>query len=53
MKNIRLLASIAAGSVLLSATARAQEADKEGERAWQVWRWPWAVRWSRLFTIVR
>lgn len=25
----------------------------EGERAWQVWRWPWAVRWSRLFTIVR
>ncbi len=25
----------------------------EGERAWQVWRWPVAVRWSRLFTIVR
>jgi signal peptidase I len=25
----------------------------EGERAWQVWRWPIAVRWSRLFTIVR
>lgn len=25
----------------------------EGERAWQVWRWPWAVRWSRLFSIVR
>jgi signal peptidase I len=25
----------------------------EGERAWQVWRWPWAVRWTRLFTIVR
>ena len=25
----------------------------EGERAWQVWRWPWAVRWSRLFTLVR
>ena len=25
----------------------------EGERAWQFWRWPWAVRWSRLFTIVR
>lgn len=25
----------------------------EGERAWQVWRWPWSVRWSRLFTIVR
>jgi signal peptidase I len=25
----------------------------EGEHAWEVWRWPWAVRWSRLFTIVR
>ena len=25
----------------------------EGERAWMVWRWPWAVRWDRLFTIVR
>jgi signal peptidase I len=25
----------------------------EGERAWQFWRWPWAMRWSRLFTIVR
>ncbi len=25
----------------------------EGERAWEVWRWPWSVRWHRLFTIVR
>lgn len=25
----------------------------EGEAAWKVWRWPWVVRWSRLFTIVR
>lgn len=25
----------------------------EGEAAWHVWAWPWAVRWSRLFTIVR
>jgi signal peptidase I len=25
----------------------------EGEHAWQVWNWPWAVRWSRLFSIVR
>ena len=25
----------------------------EGERAWMIWRWPWAVRWNRLFTIVR
>ena len=26
---------------------------REGERAWEFWRWPWSVRWSRLFTIVR
>jgi signal peptidase I len=25
----------------------------EGERAWDIWRWPFSVRWSRLFTIVR
>ncbi len=25
----------------------------EGERAWEFWRWPVSVRWSRLFTIVR
>ena len=25
----------------------------EGEPAWKVWRWPWVVRWDRLFTIVR
>ncbi|MGZ8388930.1 MAG: signal peptidase I, partial [Rhodoplanes sp.] len=25
----------------------------DGVPAWQVWAWPWAVRWSRLFTIVR
>jgi signal peptidase I len=25
----------------------------EGTQAWEVWRWPWSVRWSRLFTIVR
>jgi signal peptidase I len=25
----------------------------EGERAWELWRWPWSVRWGRLFTIVR
>jgi signal peptidase I len=24
-----------------------------GARAWQVWRWPWSVRWSRLFSMVR
>jgi signal peptidase I len=26
---------------------------REGEHAWMVWRWPWSVRWDRLFTIVR
>jgi len=26
---------------------------QEGERAWELWRWPWTVRWSRLFTLVR
>src|SRR5688572_5282746 len=25
----------------------------EGERAWEFWRWPVSVRWSRLLTIVR
>jgi signal peptidase I len=24
-----------------------------GTPAWEVWNWPWAVRWSRLFTLVR
>jgi len=34
MKHVRLLVSVAAGSVLLSATALAQ-ADKKAERAWK------------------
>jgi len=25
----------------------------DGEPAWQVWRWPLSLRWSRLFTIIR
>ena len=25
----------------------------EGTPAWEVWRWPWTVRWNRLFTLVR
>ena len=25
----------------------------DGEHAWQFWRWPFSVRWNRLFTIVR
>jgi signal peptidase I len=24
-----------------------------GEPAWHVWSWPWAVRWTRLFTLIR
>ena len=24
-----------------------------GVSAWEVWRWPWAMRWGRLFSIVR
>jgi signal peptidase I len=26
---------------------------EDGEPAWQVWRWPWIVRWHRLFQPVR
>jgi signal peptidase I len=26
---------------------------EDGEPAWQVWRWPWIVRWSRMFHPVR
>jgi len=26
---------------------------RDGDRAWEVWHWPWSVRWNRLFTIVR
>ena len=25
----------------------------EGASAWQIWRWPWAVRWGRLGRLVR
>ena len=25
----------------------------DGAPAWEVWHWPWTVRWSRLFTLVR
>jgi signal peptidase I len=25
----------------------------EGERAWMVWKWPWTVRWDRLFSAIR
>jgi signal peptidase I len=25
----------------------------DGEAAWKFWRWPWVVRWERLFSIVR
>jgi signal peptidase I len=26
---------------------------KDGTHAWEFWRWPWDVRWNRLFTLVR
>jgi signal peptidase I len=26
---------------------------RDDAHAWEVWRWPWAVRWERLFTLVR
>jgi signal peptidase I len=26
---------------------------RDDAHAWEVWRWPWAVRWDRLFTLVR
>ena len=25
----------------------------DGGHAWQVWRWPWSLRWSRVFQVVR
>jgi signal peptidase I len=25
----------------------------DGGPAWHIWSWPWSVRWSRLFTLVR
>jgi signal peptidase I len=25
----------------------------EGTPAWEVWRWPWTVRWDRIFQRVR
>jgi signal peptidase I len=26
---------------------------KEGDHAWEFWKWPWTVRWGRLFSFVR
>jgi signal peptidase I len=26
---------------------------EEGSAAWQFWKWPWSVRWSRIFSPVR
>ena len=25
----------------------------EGQNAWMFWRWPWSVRWNRIFKLVR
>ena len=26
---------------------------EEGTHAWEVWTWPWSVRWGRIFSLVR
>ena len=26
---------------------------RDDTAAWEIWDWPWAVRWTRLFTLVR
>jgi signal peptidase I len=26
---------------------------RAGDHAWEVWDWPWTVRWSRLLTLAR
>src|ERR1700722_20011367 len=26
---------------------------KDGTHVWELWRWPWDVRWDRMFTLVR
>ena len=26
---------------------------RDGTHAWEIWRWPWDVRWSRMFSLVR
>jgi signal peptidase I len=26
---------------------------KDGTHVWELWRWPWDVRWDRIFTLVR
>ena len=33
-----------------AATAKRAE---EGDSAWQIWKWPTSVRWSRIFQPVR
>ncbi len=25
---------------------------KQGDAAWEVWKWPWSVRWDRLFKVL-
>jgi signal peptidase I len=25
----------------------------DGQPAWHIWSWPWSMRWSRLFTVIR
>jgi len=26
---------------------------EEGNHAWEIWAWPWSVRWGRIFSLVR
>jgi signal peptidase I len=25
---------------------------EEGARVWEFWKWPWSIRWNRLFTSI-
>ena len=25
---------------------------EDGSKAWEIWKWPWTVRWNRLFTLL-
>ena len=36
-----------------SGTRESSLSIRDDTHAWEVWRWPWAVRWNRVFTLVR
>ena len=52
-QRLEFLGDHVLGLVISDMLYRAFPKANEGERAWQFWRWPLAVRWNRLFTIVR